>query len=205
MSKKRIYILALLTLGMIPLAFGLNYFQNFSLFDKIFSFHWMDVTGIFFGSAFAFIVLFFSEKFKENPLIKNQKELLNSLSLNYFDGFFLGFCAGIAEEILFRGVLQAWFGIWITSFVFVLIHGYFSLKEKSINAFGLLLFVFILCLAIANNKIGLWFCIFAHWMYDFCLFAYSVYTKKHTSEVEFTDHIESEDDPFFEEVNNLEQ
>ncbi|MBK7566807.1 MAG: CPBP family intramembrane metalloprotease [Bacteroidetes bacterium] len=32
---------------------------------------------------------------------------------------FLSFCAGVGEELLFRGAIQPWLGIWLTALLFI--------------------------------------------------------------------------------------
>jgi len=59
----------------------------------------------------------FSESY--NKVIK----LVLGNNLGIFDYFVISMMSGICEEILFRGVIQPLWGIWITSIIFVLIHG----------------------------------------------------------------------------------
>ncbi|WP_336718678.1 CPBP family glutamic-type intramembrane protease [Asaia bogorensis] len=49
--------------------------------------------------------------------------------------------AAAGEEVLFRGALQYWLGVIGTAFLFVLVHGYFSLREWRISLYGLFLFL----------------------------------------------------------------
>lgn len=49
----------------------------------------------------------------------------------------LALCSGLGEELLFRGALQPWWGLWITSAVFGLVHGFGTreLRVWTITAF----------------------------------------------------------------------
>src|SRR5690554_7082925 len=96
--------------------------------------------------------------------------MLKNLKLNWADIIFMSFCAGFGEEILFRAGLQTWFGPWLTSFIFIAVHGYFSPTSLKKNALGILLFPFILLLSFAYEIFGLWFCVAAHFSYDLLMF-----------------------------------
>lgn len=45
-------------------------------------------------------------------------------------------CAGVSEEILFRGAIQYWLGIYATSIVFILVHGYIKPSNWRLSLFG---------------------------------------------------------------------
>ena len=126
--------------------------------------------GLEFGVLYAFFAMFMLKApvFERLPLKIDQ--LVKGLKLNYFDAIFLSLCAGIGEELLFRAGLQTFTGVWITSFIFVAIHGYFSIKNLEMNYYGLLVFPFILLLSLGFEHFGLWFCISAHFAYDAVLF-----------------------------------
>lgn len=102
--------------------------------------------------------------------MQKQEKLILSLNLNTFDKFFLSFCAGFGEEILFRCGIQHWLGIWITSILFIAIHGYFNPKKWRLSLYGLLILPFILSLGYWLEPMGIWFCIAAHFGYDLMLF-----------------------------------
>jgi membrane protease YdiL (CAAX protease family) len=100
--------------------------------------------------------------------------------LNTFYVIFLSVCAGVGEEIFFRGALQPLLifftnmhiGIWVTAIFFVAIHGYFSIKNKRVNIFAALLTLFIGLLGWASNEYTLWLAIAAHFSYDLVLLFY---------------------------------
>ncbi|MFC2026758.1 CPBP family intramembrane glutamic endopeptidase [Chloroflexota bacterium] len=69
-------------------------------------------------------------------------KLVLGYNLGEFDYFIISMMSGISEEILFRGVLQPIWGIWITSIVFVLVHGYFNpFDHKSIPTASLVMLI----------------------------------------------------------------
>ncbi|NVN45087.1 CPBP family intramembrane metalloprotease [Asaia siamensis] len=79
--------------------------------------------------------------------------------------------AGAGEEVLFRGALQYWFGVIGTAFLFVLVHGYFSLREWRLSLYGLFLFLGMIPLGLAASHWGLIGPIVAHAVIDVVLFS----------------------------------
>ncbi len=83
---------------------------------------------------------------------------------------FLSFCAGVGEEIVFRGMIQPWLGILTTSFLFIALHGYMSYSSWPKVIFGLILFSVGTILGILGEYIGLLAAIVAHIIYDIIAF-----------------------------------
>ncbi|MDD2983844.1 MAG: CPBP family intramembrane metalloprotease [Crocinitomicaceae bacterium] len=177
MTKKRIYILGIITMLVFPLPalWALWYFEGWSFwhvldFNSVFK--WQSLLGLAWGVIFAFISMKFLHNKWFDQELKKQEQLISSMQLNLFDKIFLSFCAGFGEEILFRSGMQTWAGIWITSIVFIAIHGYLNPKKPRLSLYGLLLMPFILSLGYALEPLGIWFCIAAHFSYDLVLFLY---------------------------------
>jgi len=83
---------------------------------------------------------------------------------------FLGFCAGVGEEIVFRGMIQPWLGILTTSFMFIALHGYMSYSSWPKVIFGLILFAVGIILGVLGEFVGLLAAILAHIIYDIIAF-----------------------------------
>ncbi len=83
---------------------------------------------------------------------------------------FLSFCAGVGEEIVFRGMIQPWLGIITTSFLFISLHGYMSYSSWPKVIFGLILFAVGTLLGILGAYVGLLAAIVAHILYDIVAF-----------------------------------
>ncbi len=174
MNKKNLYLLGLLTsigfplIGISLLYFieGVNWLSVLELENLV---HPYTFLGLIWGVLFAFISSFFFSKNNEETDINQQRKLLLSLNLNFSDKVFISFCAGFGEEILFRSSLQYWLGIWITSVVFIAIHGYLNPKKPKLALYGILLIPFIASLGYALKPLSLWFCIAAHFSYDLIL------------------------------------
>jgi hypothetical protein len=178
MQRKTLYLLGLVTLLVFPLPalWALWYFEDISPWKVLaFDSFWSGKTllGLEFGILYAFIaMLAFENKWIQREISK-QQHLIRDLHLNLFDKVFLSFCAGFGEELLFRAGMQHWAGVWITSIVFIAIHGYLNPKKKGIFLYGLILLPFIFTLGYFLEFMGIWFAIAAHFSYDLVLFIQS--------------------------------
>ena len=130
----------------------------------------INLIGLELGLLYGAIVLIVSQFPIFDELTDPQTRLLKKLNLNWADVIFVSFCAGFGEEILFRASIQTWFGPWITTLIFIAIHGYFSIKSAKKNLIGILLIPFILIISFAYETFGLWFCVAAHFSYDLLMF-----------------------------------
>jgi hypothetical protein len=104
--------------------------------------------------------------------------ILTNLPLTYSDGIFLSACAGIGEELLFRAGIQPLLGPWITSVVFVALHGYLNPWNWKFSMYGLIVLPFIVIISFGFVHFGLWFSIAAHFAYDAVLFVIMIKEKK---------------------------
>ncbi len=71
-------------------------------------------------------------------LYRQLEEVLKSMSANVTNPFvavLIAFCAGIGEEILFRGALQPRLGIWFTAFLFAVAHTQYGLSFGAVGIF----------------------------------------------------------------------
>jgi len=124
------------------------------------------------GIMFGLVVVWLAELTYFEKSMERYKNLLKGYKLSVFYVFFLSICAGVGEEIFFRGVIQPVFGIWLTALFFVAIHGYFSIKIKRINIFALLLTCFIALLGWSSKEYSIWLAIAGHFSYDLVLLFY---------------------------------
>lgn len=85
---------------------------------------------------------------------------------------FYSFCAGVGEEILFRGAIQSYIQLWPTAIIFVLIHGYLSLKDKTMFVYGVFLIFISGSFGYLFKFLGIYAAISAHFIYDVIMFAY---------------------------------
>ena len=164
----------------IPSFWCLWYFEKIDILDFLqLSQIWdiRTVLGIEFGIFYAVIALIFmnSPVFDEIP--DRIEKIIQGMKLNWFDILFLSLCAGIGEELLFRVGVQHYLGVWITSVLFVAIHGYLNPFNWRKSLYGLIVLPFIILISLGFNHFGLWFCIGAHFSYDLVLF-YAIVNSK---------------------------
>lgn len=180
MSKFRVYLLGIATLLMVPLAWCLQGFPSMYAFFRIetFSFTWT-VIGLEFGIVFAFLMLLLTSGDEVPEVFDQQSRTIRSMRLNVADAVFLSFCAGFGEEMLFRIALQEWIPPLINAVLFVAVHRYIRIRDWQVTKYGLLLLLFIIALSYAVYVQGIWFCIAAHFSYDFVLF-YQLISQKST-------------------------
>lgn len=171
MAKSRLLLLGSLTLLMAPIGWGIVFFPPLEDFLALNDLKLAPILlGLSFGGSSAMMINLYSEIDENAPLLKDQLTLIKSLKLNLLDCIFLAFCAGFGEEMLFRAGIQYWIGPYFTSVVFVAVHGYLHPRKWHVTKYGLMVLAFILLLSLGKSEFGLWFCIAAHFAYDFILF-----------------------------------
>ncbi len=85
------------------------------------------------------------------------------------DRLLLSLCAGVGEELFFRGALQWWLGIPITAVLFVAIHGYLDPRDGRLFAYGVTLTAGMLLLGWMAERFGLLGPMLAHTIIDVVL------------------------------------
>ncbi len=93
-------------------------------------------------------------------------EVLTQMRLTAFDRIQLSLFAGVGEELLFRGAIQPLMGIWLTSVLFIGIHGYFKFKTRGHVLFGVMMFLLSIGLGYIFETAGLIAAMAAHAVYD---------------------------------------
>jgi len=81
----------------------------------------------------------------------------------------ISICAGVGEELFFRGALQPWLGIPVTAVVFVAIHGYLDPRDKRLFLYGTLLTLCMMVLGWMAEVQGLVGPMVAHTLIDILL------------------------------------
>jgi hypothetical protein len=141
--------------------FAIDSTQIYSIFNFL-------STGIIFG----LLMIWMTELSYFDEALSKYKNLLSGFKLTRIHVIFLSICAGVGEEIFFRGAMQPIAGIFITAIVFVAIHGYYSYKNMKVNVFAFCLTLFILLLGWAAKEFSIWHAIAGHFSYDLVLLAY---------------------------------
>ena len=185
MNTKSILPLALGTLIGFPV---LAYLIHFFLFDTHFLTIFVSKTNLFTeliiglgaGLLFGYVAwLVIAMKFM-HPVKDKYKTLISSFELDISTIFFVSFCAGFGEEVLFRGVLQPKLGIWLTAVIFVGIHGYLNPNNWRISIYGIYLTIVIALTGYLSRHFGLTTAIITHMIIDVILFYKLAKTNKST-------------------------
>lgn len=174
MTRKNVLLLAFFTLLGFPAVayYILAHFSPLS-FQDIFILHKPLLTQIIVGLLYGFVTSFIGWKIVKTRLLTETREfytkIFQSLCLNPLEIFFISFCAGIGEEILFRGAIQPLLGIWLTAIIFVAIHGYLNPFKWRITIYGTYMTLIIAGIGYLCNYFGLITAIAAHTMIDIVL------------------------------------
>jgi membrane protease YdiL (CAAX protease family) len=103
------------------------------------------------------------------PVRVKYGNMIADLKLNDWQIIFISICAGVGEELFFRASLQPLWGIWITSFVFVALHGYLNPFDWRITVYGIYLTLVIIGLGFMFIYWGIWASASAHTAIDIVL------------------------------------
>ena len=175
MQKKHIVNLALITLLGFPC---LGYIIHFFFTESDFLYIFVSKSNLLYETFAGLIVgiisgtigwKIISLKFMA-PVLNKYIGLISSIDIDLSLFIFISFCAGVGEEILFRGVLQPLIGIWITAVLFVAIHGYLNPVNWRISIYGIYLTLVIGIIGHLTDWLGLTTAIIAHMIIDVILF-----------------------------------
>lgn len=173
-NKKTIFILAIATLVVfgglgviiIPYARKMDFADFFSGAEK----YWLQITvGILFG----IITAKAGWQIVELPMLKKTKAffsgLIKPLNLDTTQIVLISLCAGIGEELFFRGAIQPMLGVWMTAILFVLLHGYLNPFDMSLTMYGIYMVLVIGVLGLMTEHFGILTAIVAHTLIDIIL------------------------------------
>lgn len=96
-------------------------------------------------------------------------DVIREFNLTPFQILYISLCAGIGEEILFRGVIQPYLGIWITAIIFVAIHGYLNPFNWKLFLYGVYMTLAIALIGFFAERFGLYSAMAAHAVIDIIL------------------------------------
>lgn len=154
---------------------GIVYLFHDKPFTSLFEHDYNLFTQLIFGGLAGIVagflygwILFHSSMSKilsDYSLIK----ALRKLPMTRFDRIHISFFAGAGEELLFRGALQPLIGIFLTSLLFIALHGYFKFSSLKHLLFGGMMFFLAMGLGLLFIYVGLIAAITAHAFYDFVI------------------------------------
>lgn len=100
---------------------------------------WHAGVGLGIGLAAGWLAKWFVERPWQAPVLDGYARLIAPLMAHPVDRLFVSVCAGVGEELFFRGAVQHWLGVPLTAVLFVAIHGYLDPRDRRRSAYGLLL------------------------------------------------------------------
>jgi len=103
------------------------------------------------------------------PVRHKYGNLIREFNLSPMQIVYISLCAGIGEEILFRGVIQPYLGIWITAILFVAIHGYLNPFDTRLFVYGVYMTLVIALIGYFSDQLGLYSAMAAHTAIDIVL------------------------------------
>ena len=122
------------------------------------------------GGGFGFLTAKAGWGIVELPYLAATKRFFVSifkpLQLGIGEILFISFCAGVGEELLFRGAVQPFLGIWTTSILFVLIHGYLNPFNPPMMIYGIYMTVVIAVIGYFTEFYGILTAMAAHFTID---------------------------------------
>lgn len=124
------------------------------------------------GIAIGFVFLAFAIAIASNVLLQLlQPDLADDISENLrtmtsnvdtlWGALILGLCAGVGEEILFRGAIQPRFGIIFTALIFAVLHQQYGASMVTVGVFGVGIMFGVL-----RNRTNTTCCIITHMLYN---------------------------------------
>jgi len=127
------------------------------------------IYGYLFGLGAYFVIHSFLFSGFVSSLTKPIHNMANQL--NWVQVVFLSLAAGFGEEILFRVVIQHFFGIWPTAILFIAIHGYLNFFNYRILIYGIFMVVVSAGFGYLYVQYGIAASIMAHFLIDLLIFA----------------------------------
>lgn len=174
MTKKAMLAVSVFTLfGFSGIAYfilsfsdSVQYFEMFS-YENIFQ---SILVGLGFGGLAAFmgILLLKLPPLKETSTF--YASFFKDLDLHWTDILFYSFCAGVGEEILFRGALQPLLGLWFAAILFVILHGYISFEDWKKTSYGVFLIFISAGFGYLVVEFDIYSAMAAHFIFDVIMF-----------------------------------
>jgi membrane protease YdiL (CAAX protease family) len=128
------------------------------------------------GLISGIIIAFLAQKLISSPILNKVNlqyaRMLGNFKLSWSEIVFISVCAGVGEELLFRGAIQPLLGFVLTSMIFVAIHGYINPYNWRLSVYGLFMTLAIMGLGLICNYFGLIAPIIAHTIIDVYLLHY---------------------------------
>jgi len=176
-NRRTLFFLSLFTLlGFSLIGLGVIYlFQEKSLLE-FFTEKAPWQTQLFRGSFFGITAALFALVLVKSPWFKPSRlfftGLIASINPTFLHILFYSSCAAIGEEILFRGAIQPFIGIWPASVLFIFLHGYLNPFNWPITTYGLFMIIISAGLGYLYLLFGIYAAMIAHFIFDVAMFSF---------------------------------
>lgn len=124
------------------------------------------VVGVAFGLIAALLAHFIISRKWMKEVQAKYSGLIGPLKLGFWEILYISICAGIGEEVLFRGAIQPLIGVIFTAVVFVALHGYLNPKDARISIYGFFMVLVMIAIGVICDQIGIISSMIAHAVID---------------------------------------
>ncbi len=149
-----------------------HHFLSTTLF-RVFFEGWPFWQQILLGLGFGIIASVVAWRIIQSSILKDVRrffiKLMKPFQFRIQDIFFISFCAGIGEELLFRASIQPIIGIWLTAIIFVMLHGYLSIRNWQLSIYGIFMVLVTVGFGYLFRYTGIYSAIMAHAVIDIAL------------------------------------
>lgn len=125
------------------------------------------------GVGFGFITAKAGWQIVQLPIMKDTKVffsgMIKPIGLNVLEIVFISLCAGIGEELFFRGAIQPILGVWFTAILFVLLHGYLNPFNLPLTYYGVYMVLVIGVMGLMTEYFGILSAMISHTLIDIIL------------------------------------
>ena len=136
-----------------------------------------------------------------SPLLRevntSYARMLGRFQLSFSEVLLISLSAGVGVEILFRGAIQPFLGVAVTSVLFVAVHGYLNPKDWRLSVYGVFMTIGIAWLGYLAETQGLLSAIIGHTIIDVYLL---IYLQRSAKTISVTDNPDLLDFPEEEEI-----
>lgn len=127
------------------------------------------LTGLVVGTVIGGTAWAMVRTFWMTPLRERYAVFIGPMVTRLDQRLLISICAGVGEELFFRGAVQWWLGIPLTAVVFVAIHGYLDPRDLRILAYGAIMTLGMVLLGWMAETFGLLGPMIAHTVIDIIL------------------------------------
>jgi uncharacterized protein len=132
---------------------------------------WIQIAGAVIITPLLVALIYFLTR--KNPSFDDLNQMTRYLVIELNPSFkqviALSLAAGIGEELLFRGVVQALIGIVPTSIIFAGLHTGFRFDKKALRMYFAMVFIMSLLLGLVFRHVGLVAAMTTHALWDFSM------------------------------------